>query len=309
MGNEKLDLLIVGGGPGGLTAGIYATRSGLKALLIDQGACGGMAATSPFIENYPGFERISGMDLTNLMREQTEKLMPIEMGVKLETAEISGRGFILKSGEKEFECSALILATGSKYRNLGVPGEGEFIGKGVSYCATCDGFFFKDKNVLVVGGGNNGATEALHLKHVGAAVTLIHRRDTLRAEETLQKHMREDGVKLILNSTVEAIEGSNTVERVQVKNKETGEVTSLEFDGVFISIGDVPETELAQQLGVRLTDQGYIQVNREQRTNVERVYAAGDVTGGFRQIITACAEGATASSSAYNDLKKPYWTE
>lgn len=309
MSEDNLDLLIIGGGPAGLTAGIYAARSGLKAVLLDKGMCGGMAATSPWIENFPGFEGISGMELMEKMRKHAEENLEIVSGADVNEIVSSGHGFEVKARDKSFECSAVIIATGADHKKLGVSGEGEYLGRGVSYCATCDGAFFKGKKVVVVGGGNNGATEALHLKNIGCEVTLIHRRDTLRADKYLQDQMFSHGVEFILNSTLEKIDGGTNVETVQIKDKTTGELIQLEVDGVFISIGEKPNTELAKQLNVALTPDGYIVVDKKQRTNIERTYSAGDVTGGLRQIITACAEGAIAAMSAYEDLKTPYWAQ
>ncbi len=309
MGDDIFDLLIVGGGPAGLTAGIYAARSGLKAAILDKGMCGGMAATSPWIENFPGFKGIDGMELMEKMKEHAEENMEIVVGVDVSEITSSGQEFVVRVGDKSFECLAIIIATGAEHKKLGVPGEIEYLGRGVSYCATCDGAFFKGKRVVVVGGGNNGATEALHLKNIGCVVSLIHRRDTLRADKYLQDQMISQGVELILDSTLEIIDGKAKVELIQIKNKKTGELTRHEVDGVFISIGEEPNTALARQFNVALTPDGYIGTDRKQRTNIDKVYAAGDVTGGLRQVITACAEGATAAMSAYEDIRIPYWSK
>ena len=307
MSDESFDLVIVGGGPAGLTAGIYAARSGLSAVIIDEGMCGGLAATSPWIENYPGFEGISGMDLMQKMKEHAEKNLPINEGVHIDSIEMSDDGFVLKAGDTIIQGSAIILATGAKYRHLGVPGEEELAGMGVSYCATCDGFFFRGKKVIVVGGGNNAAVEAIHLKSVGAEVSLIHRRDSLRAEGALQEHMEKEGIDQMLSTELLAIEGTDKVERVRLKDNITDETRTMAIEGVFISVGEIPNTELAKLLDVELAAEGNIQTDRTQRTNVRNAYAAGDVTGGLRQIITACAEGATAAMSAFEDIKTPYW--
>jgi thioredoxin reductase (NADPH) len=307
MTSKSLDLLIVGGGPAGLTAGIYAARSGLDATIIDEGMCGGLAATSPWIENYPGFVGISGTELTQKMKEHAEKNTRIETEAHIDGIKKSNDIFVVNFSKMNVDCKAIILATGSKHKKLDVPGEKEFAGKGVSYCATCDGTFFRGKRVAVVGGGNNGATEALYLRNLGIDVTLVHRRDNLRAEEYLQSQMNKTGVKLMLESVIEEICGQTKVTSLRIKSVKTGKTNELPFDGLFVSIGEEPSTELATQMGVKLREDGYVLTDRAQRTNVHRVYAAGDVTGGVRQIITACAQGAVAALSAYEDLKMPYW--
>ncbi|KYK29205.1 MAG: thioredoxin reductase, partial [Candidatus Proteinoplasmatales archaeon SG8-5] len=272
-----------------------------------KGVTGGMAATSPWIENYPGFKGISGLDLMDKMREQAEDNLDIRQGADVSGVEESGGRFSVSVGEEIMICQAIVFATGAIYRKLGIPGESELTGRGVSYCATCDGTFFKGRRVYVIGGGNNGATEALHLKHMGADVTLIHRRDTLRAEKYLQDQMAENGVELLMNSTVKRIVGDAKVESIEVQNTGDGTTRQQDADGIFISIGEEPNTALAKQLGVELAYDGYIEVDRFMRTNIRKVYAAGDVTGGLRQVVTACAEGAIAAMSAYEDIKTPYW--
>lgn len=305
--DEAYDLIIVGGASAGFSAGIYAARAGLNAVILDEGMGGGQAATSPWIENYPGFEGIDGMDLMMKMKEHAEKNLPVELGVHVESVSQSDGIFTLDAGSRTFQSKSIIFATGAKYRKIGVPGENRLIGRGVSYCATCDGMFFKGKKVAVVGGGNNGATEALHLKHVGADVTLIHRRRELRAEQALQDQLAQEKIDMLLDRNVEEILGQDIVTGIRLKNNETGESEDHEFHGIFISVGEDPNTSLAVSLGVELQESGYIKVDSTMRTNVRMVYAAGDVTGGLRQVVTAAAEGAIAAMSAYDDVKRPYW--
>ncbi len=305
---DTLDIAIIGGGPAGLTAGIYAIRSGMKAIVFDKGIYGGQANTAPFIENYPGFEEITGMDLMDKMRAQAKRYVEIKDSENVESITKGDKDFIVKTSKEEYHFKSIIYATGSVHRRLGAPGEGRLLGKGVSYCATCDGFFFKDKKVAIIGGGNNAATEAIYLKKLGTDVTMIHRRDELRAEERHKETIVEMGVKVIYDSVAEEILGENMVEGVRVKNVKTSESSELKVEGVFISIGDIPQTELVKDLGVEIDDGGYIIVDRAQRTNVPHFYTAGDVSGGFRQIVTACSEGAIAANSAHEDLAKPYWT-
>ncbi len=301
------DLVIIGGASAGFSAGIYAARSGLDAIILEQGMGGGQAATSPWIENYPGYEGISGMDLMVKMKEHAEKNLPVEVGVHVESVSQSDGIFTVKAGSRTFQSKSIILATGSKYKKIGVPGEGRLMGSGVSYCATCDGMFFRGKKVAVIGGGNNGVTEAIHLKHVGADVTLVHRRNELRAEQILQEQLDTEGINKLLNVDTLEIMGDNMVTGIRVLNKSTGKEEVHDFQGVFISVGEEPSTELAIQLGVELRENGYVKVDRKMRTNVRMVYAAGDLTGGLRQVITAASEGAIAAMSAYDDVKRPYW--
>ena len=304
--DKTYDLVIIGGAPAGFTAGIYASRAGLDAIILDEGMGGGQAATSPWMENYPGYAGISGMDLMMKMKEHAEKNLPVELGVHVEFVSESNNIFTIDAGSKTFQSKTIIFATGAKYRKLGVPGEDKLTGRGVSYCATCDGMFFKGKKVAVVGGGNNGVTEALHLKHVGADVTLIHRRNEMRAEQVLQDQLVKEGVHLLLNRGVEEILGEDIVSGIRLKNNETGELEDHEFQGVFISVGTDPNNSLAVEMGIETDDYGYIKVDSHLRTNIKMVYAAGDVTGGMRQVITAAAEGAIAAMSAYDDVKTPY---
>jgi thioredoxin reductase (NADPH) len=201
-----------------------------------------------------------------------------------------------------YTCRALILATGTKKRKLEVKGEAEFLGRGVSYCATCDGFFFKDKAVLVVGGGNSAARGALYLTNLGCTVTLIHRRNQLRAEQYVQQSLAKAGVKILWNSEVREIQGDTKVKGVLRYDRMRNVEDEIATDGVFVYIGEEPANGLAKQLGLQLDTEGYIHTDKSQRTTVKRVYAAGDVTGGVRQIVVACAEGAIAATSAYEDL-------
>ncbi len=305
--NKIYDLIIIGGASAGFSAGIYAARAGLNSIILDEGMGGGQAATSPWIENYPGYEGIGGMDLMMKMKEHAEKNLPVEVGVHVESVVQSDKIFNINAGSRTFQSKSVIFATGAKYKKIGVPGEEKLTGLGVSYCATCDGAFFKGKKVAVIGGGNNGLTEALHLKHVGADVTLIHRRNILRAEQVLQDQLVKEDINLLLNRGVEEILGEDLVTGIRLKNNETSELEDHDFQGIFISVGEEPNTALAVSLGVELQDSGYIKVDMKMRTAVPMVYAAGDVTGGLRQVITAAAEGAIAAMSAYDDVKLPYW--
>jgi thioredoxin reductase (NADPH) len=301
------DVIIIGAGPAGLTAAIYAARGGLNALIIEKGIAGGLVNEAPLIENYPGFKSVNGMELMDQMKAHASKYVNIHEGEIVEAIEFEDR-IGVTTGKDTYDTEALVIATGTTHRKLGVTGEEEFSGRGVSYCATCDGFFFKGKKVIVSGGGNTAVIDAIYLGKIGCDVKLIHRRDALRAEASLQKQLFDAGVDVIWNSVIEEIGGENLVERVQINDKKNGSSYLLDVDGVFVSIGEDPNTKLAAEIGVELDRTGYILTDKKQRTNISGIYAAGDVTGGVKQIVVACAEGATAALTAHEDLKKPYWS-
>ena len=300
------ELTIIGAGPTGYTAGIYAARAGIDCIILEKAMGGGLVNEAPVIENYTGFTEISGIELMEKMKQHAQKWVQIkdnEEVIKLE--KITG-GIRLTTPKGMYTSKALLICTGTEHRKLEVPGESRLRGKGVSYCATCDGFFFKNKKVLVVGGGNSALIEALYLHQIGCNVSLIHRRDILRGEATLEKQAHEKGITIILNSVVEKIMGESIVETVQIRNVTNNKITSLQIDGVFISIGEIPQSSLARHLDIELDDKGYIRVDQNQRTNIKGIYAAGDITGGVKQIITACAQGAIAALSSTEVLGKQY---
>ncbi|WP_458455047.1 thioredoxin-disulfide reductase [Methanobrevibacter sp.] len=302
---EKYDIIIIGAGPGGLTAGIYAGRQGTKNLIIDRDLAGGLGREVPEMENYPGFDNISGLELIEKMKLQATKncdLHEMEEVTSIIQNDDEYR-FTVKTDKTEYQSKTIILATGSSHRHLEAKGEEEFKGKGVSYCATCDGFFFQGRDIIMVGGGNSALQEALYLNNLGANVTLIHRRDEFRAQKELQNQIKEAGINTILNATVEEIKGEMLVESVTLKDTKSGELSELPVNGVFISVGYIPHTELAVQLGVELDESGHIIIDKNQKTNVDYVYAIGDVCVGLKQWVVACGEGAVAATSAYHDLK------
>jgi len=302
---EKYDIIIIGAGPGGLTAGIYAGRQGTRNLIIDRDLAGGIGREVPKMENYPGFDSISGLELIEKMKAQATKnteLHEMEEVVEITKSDEEYR-FTVKTTKDEYQTKTVILATGSSHRHLDAKGEDEFLGKGVSYCATCDGFFFQGRDIIMVGGGNSALQEALYLNNLGANVTLIHRRDEFRAQKHLQDQIKEAGINTIMNATVEEIKGEMLVESVTLKDTVTGELSELPVNGVFISVGYVPHTELAQQLGVELDESGHIIIDNDQKTNVDYVYAIGDVCIGLKQWIVACGEGAVAATSAFHDIQ------
>jgi thioredoxin reductase (NADPH) len=301
------ELAIIGGGPAGYSAGIYAARAGIKPVIFEKNGGGGLAIFSPNIENFTGFDSISGIDLMEKMRLHANKYCKINTFEKVNRISKKENDFIIETIKDRYLSKAVILCTGTEYRKLNTEGESEFQGKGVSYCATCDGFFFKNKIVAVIGGGNSALIEAIYLKQIGCKeVYLIHRRDQLRAEKAYEEEAKKNKVKFLFNKTVSKINGDDKVNSILLFDKIKSENIKLKLDGVFISIGEIPQNEIAKELNIDLDKKGYILVDKKQRTNIRGVYAAGDVTGGLRQIITACAEGAIAALSTTEVLGKKY---
>lgn len=298
---------IIGLGPAGLTAALYAARSGLSTVAIGKDY-GGQMALALEIENYPGFEMISGIELADRMKDQAEKFGAVISFGEVKSVERQKDGrFLIKSDMGNYLVKALILATGGRHRELEVPGEKEFIGKGVSYCATCDAAFFKDKTVIVAGSGDAAATGTLALSNVGAKkVYWASRSDYLKCEKIYIDRAKErDNIEILFMKQIAEIKGTNTVEEVVFTDG-----TSLKVDGVFVEIGSIPNTEIAVSLGCEL-EGGLIKVNREMETNVPGVFAAGDVTSFIknplsRQITTSVGTGTIAAISASQYLEKKY---
>jgi len=307
---ETWDLIIVGAGPAGLTAGIYAARSGLKTLIIEEKIAGGTVGDAPVIENYPGFESISGAELAQKFAAQCRKLgTVIHEFERVEALDLKGEEKIVKTDKGLYKAKAVIIASGSSYSELGVPGEKEFRGRGVSYCGICDGPLFKGKRVLVVGGGNSAVVTALYLAGLASEVKVVHRRDAFRAEEARVKALMEKrNVEVLWNTEVREIKGGNVVEKVVLFNNKTMETFELPVDGVFIQVGEVPNSKLAKEAGVEVDNHGYIVVDVRQRTNIPGVYAAGDVTNHpVKQVGTAVGQGITAALEAYGYIRRPYY--
>lgn len=304
----EAEVVVIGGGPAGLTAGIYAARSGLNTVIIERDTLGGQVATTPVVENYPGLARIGGKALVDIMVAHAleyvqvfprEAVMDITLGDPIQ----------IRTTLRSFTARAVLFATGASYRKLGAPGEDRLAGRGVSYCATCDGPLFKGRKVVIVGGGDSAVTEALHLRHIGADVTLIHRRDSLRAQEHLVKNLEKNGTPVLYNTEVQEIKGKERVQQIVVFNNQTKKTETLPMDGVFISVGYTPEVELARKIGVELTPDGYLKNDGQHRTNLPGVYSAGDVEGGYKQIVTAAGAGAGAAITLFEDLAHPYWKD
>ena len=301
------ELAIIGAGPAGFSAAIYAKRSGISTIVFDRAGGGGLLQIAPNIENFVGFDAISGVDLVEKMKQHASKYAEFHFYEEVKDIKKLSKGFQLTTEKKTYEVGAVILCTGTEHKKLDVPGEAEFLGKGVSYCATCDGFFFKGKKVIVVGGGNTALIESIFLKQIGCSeVSVVHRRKQFRAEKIYEEEAQQKGVRFIFNTIVEEIQGKDNVSSVALFNLETSQRSRLAVDGVFASIGVIPQNEIAQSLGLKLDEHGYIAVDASQRTNVEGVYAAGDVTGGLRQVIIACAKGTIAALSSTEVLGKKY---
>lgn len=299
---KTYDIIIVGAGPGGLTAGIYAGRQGTKTLILDKGLAGGIGREVSLMENYPGFDTISGFELVEKMKLQCMKFVELHENEIVKNIEKNEDKFLVTTHKDEYCGKTIILATGSSHKHLEIPGEEEYLGKGVSYCATCDGLFFKDKDVIMIGGGNSALQEAIFLDNVGCNVTIIHRRDRLRAQQYLQKEIKERNINVIYDTTAEEIKGNTFINSVILKNVKTDEYHEFKTQGVFVSIGYEPHNKLAKKLNVKLNENGEILTDKHQRTNIDHIYSAGDICGGLRQWVVACGEGAIAATSAYEDI-------
>jgi len=302
----KNDVVIVGGGPAGLAAGIYTERSGLRTAVLERDALGGQVATTPIVENYPGFAQVGGKTLVDIMVSHALQYVQIYPGESVLDIQ-PGDPIIVQTSRRKFETRAVLLATGAKHRHLGVPGEERLAGRGVSYCSTCDGPLFRDKKVIMVGGGNSAVTEALHLFHLGIDVTLVHRRDKLRAQDFLAKQLFDNNIPVLWNAEVKEIRGKERVEEVLLLDNRSGKESVFKTNGVFIAIGYEPSVELAKKIGVELNEDGFIKHDERHRTNIPGIYSAGDVEGGYKQIVTASGQGSAAAISIFEDLINPYW--
>jgi thioredoxin reductase (NADPH) len=303
---RKYDVIIIGGGPAGLTAGLYTSRDCLSSLVIEKGFFGGLISTAEWVENFPGFpDGIDGFTLAQQMQKQATKF-----GLETLTAEVTGVSFqdtekVVKTGEGDFTAKAVIIASGSERTKLNVPGEEELTGKGVSYCATCDATFFRDRPVAVVGGGDAAIAEALHLAKFASGVVVIHRRDQLRAARILQeKAFAEPKISFSWDTVVEAIEGTTAVKSVRLRNVKSQQKSVLELAGIFISTGLRPNTGFLQD-ALPLHEGGYVVTNDRMETEISGVYAAGDVRhNSGRQAVIAAGEGATAAIYANRYLSE-----
>lgn len=301
MSEDKIyDVIIIGAGPAGMTAAVYTSRANLSTLMIERGIPGGQMANTEEIENYPGYDSILGPDLSNKMFEHARKF-----GAEYAYGDIKeiidGEEYkTVVAGQKNYKAHAVIIATGAEYKKLGVPGEKELTGRGVSYCAVCDGAFFKDKELVVVGGGDSAVEEGVYLTRFASKVTIVHRRDQLRAQKILQQRAFEnEKVDFIWNHTVKEIHGKDgKVDHLTLVNTKTGEEMEFKADGVFIYVGMVPLTKPFENLNIT-NENGYIVTNEKMETSVPGIFAAGDVREkDLRQIVTATGDGGIAAQSA-----------
>jgi thioredoxin reductase (NADPH) len=300
------DVIIVGAGPAGLTAGIYGLRRGLKILILEGKLPGGRIAEAHLVENYPGFpDGISGYALATKMVAQLEQMGGTITNEEVVSLSLKGEVKTVSTRRKPYTAKAVILAMGVQRRRLRIPGEKELLGKGVSYCATCDGPLFRGRRVVVVGSGDEALEEALFLSDVTSKVFLVSNDLKLNAAEYLIKRLEEkDNTQILSHHQVEAIEGQQLVESISVKDLTQTEIAKLPCNGVFIAVGYVPLTEIVGKAGVEVDQRGWIRVNREQQTNIDGVFAAGDCTGRGMQVATAVGEGTMAALSASRLVKR-----
>jgi len=300
MTERQYDVIIIGGGPAGLSAGLYTARARHKTLLIEKGAVGGMIINADLVENYPGFaDGVSGIDLTQAMYTQAAKFGLEMLSVEVTGLKVDGKNKVVATSDGDFSADSVIIAGGSERLKLGVPGEVEYTGKGVSYCATCDGAFFRDKVVAVIGGGNAAVTEALELTRFASKIFVIHRRHELRATKVVQeKAFAEKKLEFIWDTVITAVVGDAFVKKIKLRDLKTGKESELPVDGVFVNVGSQPATGYLK--GVLALDAvGAIIVNDRMETGVPGVYAAGDIrSGSIRQTIGAAGDGAVAAVNA-----------
>ena len=303
---KNYEVIIIGGGPAGLTAGLYTSRSRFNTLLIEIGLLGGQMTTTEVIENYPGFPQgINGDELSRLMEEQAKRFGLEVVSQEVVEVKLEGERKLVKTDESTYLCEALIICTGTEYRKLGIPGEKEFTGKGVSYCATCDGAFFKDSQIVVVGGGDSALTEALFLTKFAKELIIIHRRDALRGTKIYQERVLSNPkIKMLWNSVVQKIKGDSIVRSIVIKNVKTGEINEFNTEGVFLFVGFSPRTQFLKNL-ITLDEAGYIVTDENCETSIKGIFAAGDCRKRLlRQIATAVGDGATAAFATEKYLEE-----
>lgn len=302
---KQYDIIIIGAGPGGLTAALYAARANLSVLILDRGIYGGQMNNTGAIDNYPGFMEIQGPELSEKMYQSAMKFGPEFKYGDVTSVDFSNKIKLVKTSDAEYEAKAVIIATGAEHKHLGVPGEEEYSGRGVSYCAVCDAAFFKDEDVVVVGGGDSAIEEGLYLANIAKSVTVIHRRDSLRAQLVLQKRaFANKKMNFIWNAQTEEISGDDQkVTTVKYLDKKTGEHKEVSASGIFIYVGVEPQTNLFKDLAI--TDEhGWIITNEKMQTAIDGVFALGDVRAkDLRQIANAVGDGSIAGQEAYNYLQ------
>ncbi len=298
------DLITIGGGPAAFTAGIYARRSGLTVLMLEKNIPGGAVAITSEVCNYPGFEKIEGPELANRMFEHA-----VNLGVEAVFEEVTSTDFsdkikVVKTFTGTYKARTVIICLGAAARKLGADGERNFVGKGISYCATCDGNLFKGKTVAVVGGGNSALEDAVYMSNIASKVYLIHRRDEFRGDDILVKDVKnQPNIELVLCSKVNKVEGKDKLESILVENIPNKTESKLDVDGLFVSIGRGPDTEVIDK-NIERNENGYIVSDEKMKTNIDGVYVAGDIRNTpLRQIVTACSDGAIAATAAFQYIK------
>jgi len=307
---EDWELIIVGAGPAGLAAAIYAARSGLKTLILDEKMAGGTIVDAPIIENYPGFLKINGGELAEKMVTQCK-----HFGVtfhELESASnlvIKEKNSYLETNKITYNFKGIILATGSHYKTIGVKGESKFKGRGVSYCGVCDGPLFKGKRIMVIGGGNTAVTTTLYLSGIVSEVLVVHRRDAFRSEQALVNEIKsKNNIQIFWNTQIQEILGDKLVNSVLVIDNKTKEIKKLSVDAVFVQIGEAPNNQIAHNTGIKMNAKGHVIVDSLQRTNIPGIFAAGDLTNHpIKQIGTAVGQGITAGLEAFAFIRQPYY--
>lgn len=307
---ESWDLIIVGAGSAGLAAGIYAVRSGLKTLVIDDKLGGGTIADAPIVVNYPGFAEISGGELAEKMLNHCRKLGATIHDIEPVIAmNLTGETKTITTSRAAYQAKAVIISQGSHYKEIGAKGELEFKGRGVSYCGVCDGPFFKGKKVIVVGGGNSACITTLYLSGIASQVTVIHRRDAFRAEESLVKDLTaKSNVNILWNTVIQEIKGDKQVRSVVVIDSKTSQTTEMPIDAVFVQVGEAPNSQIVKASGIETDEHNYIRIDIRQQTNLPGVFAAGDITNHpVKQVGTAVGQGITAALEAYSYIKRPYY--
>ncbi|CAC12113.1 probable thioredoxin reductase [Thermoplasma acidophilum] len=300
---RDFDVVIVGAGAAGFSAAVYAARSGFSVAILDKAVAGGLTAEAPLVENYLGFKSIVGSELAKLFADHAANYAKIREGVEVRSIKKTQGGFDIETNDDTYHAKYVIITTGTTHKHLGVKGESEYFGKGTSYCSTCDGYLFKGKRVVTIGGGNSGAIAAISMSEYVKNVTIIEYMPKYMCENAYVQEIKKRNIPYIMNAQVTEIVGDGKkVTGVKYKDRTTGEEKLIETDGVFIYVGLIPQTSFLKDSGVKLDERGYIVVDSRQRTSVPGVYAAGDVTSGnFAQIASAVGDGCKAALSLYSD--------
>lgn len=304
--SNSIDVAVIGAGPAGITAALYAKRKALNVRIFESEAIGGQTADAIWVENYPGVKKIEGFRLMKMMSEHLAEFgVEVEEAAEITSAKKTEQGFELdiNDGEEKVLAKTLVLCTGNKYKALGIPGEKEFYGKGLSYCATCDGPAYKDKTVAIVGAGNSGANAALFFADISKKVYLIEFNEKTAFDQVYGKKLEEAKVKIKLNTQVTEITGEGKATGIKTKNRATNKEEEIRVNGIFVYIGTVPKNKIAKDLGLKLNERGYIDVDKSNATSLEGVLAAGDITGELAQTVVAAGSGAIAATTAFELIK------